>query len=141
MLRRAIVEEHVGRAAGRARDAERDPRAVERRQAEPSRGDDIGTSERLDQIGQPVGIHTHVGIRIRHDVAGRGSEAGVARGAQAAMLEIDHAARRVLPRDRARSVTRAIVHDNDFEIRVGQSFQRGEALVECLGGVVGADDD
>ena len=141
VLRRAIVEEHVGRAAGGARDAVRDPRAVERRQAEPSRGDDIGTGERLDQIGQPVGIHPHVGIRIRHDVAGRGSEAGVACGAQAAMLEIDHAARRVLPRDSARAVTRAIVHDNDFEIRVGQPFQRGEALVERLGSVVGADDD
>ena len=141
VLGRAIVEEHVGRAAGGARNAVREPRAVERRQAEPARGDDLGTGERLDQIGQPVGIHSHVGVRIRHDLSGRGSEAGVACDAQAGMIDIDHAARRVLPRDRARAVARAIVHDNDFEIRVGQPLQRREALVKRLGSVVGADDD
>jgi hypothetical protein len=92
MLRGPIVEEHVGRAAGSPRDAVRDPRTIGRRQAEPSGGDHIGCGERLDQIRQPVGIHPHVGVGIRDDVAGRSGEAGITRRAQAGMIEIDHPA-------------------------------------------------
>ena len=41
VLRRAIVEQHVGGPTGRARHALRQPRIVERGKAEPSCGDDF----------------------------------------------------------------------------------------------------
>ena len=56
------------------------------------------------------------------------------------MSEINHSERRVPPRNIGRAVAGTVVHDNDFEVRIGQLFERREALVERIGSVVRADD-
>ena len=44
-------------------------------------------------------------------------------------------------RDLARAIARAVVDEDDFEVGIGQPLERGEAVLERVGRVVGADDD
>ena len=81
----AIVEQHVRRSAGRARDALRHRRIVGRHDVRSAGADDVRGEERLDEERQPVAIDARVGVRVRDDLAGRLGEADVARGAQAAV--------------------------------------------------------
>ena len=68
----AIVEQHVRRTAGRARDALRDRRVVG---AAPRSGPPEPTTseceERLDEKRQPVAIDARVGVGVGDDLAGR----------------------------------------------------------------------
>ena len=50
----AIVEQHVGGAAGGPGHALRHPRVVDRHDVGPAHGHDVGMEERLHQVGQPV---------------------------------------------------------------------------------------
>ncbi len=94
---------------------------------------------RLHQIGEPVGIDAHVGVGVGDDLAGGLGQADVARRAQAAVGDVDDAHARVAPRAGAGVVARAVVDDDDLEARVGERAERREAVVDGVGGVVGAD--
>ena len=81
----AIVEQHVRRAARRARDALRHRRIVGRHDVRAAGADDVGGEERLDEKREPVAIDARVGVGVGDDLAGRLGQADVARGAQAAV--------------------------------------------------------
>ena len=78
----AIVEQHVRRAARRARDALRDGRIVGGHDVRPARADDIRGQERLDEKREPVAIDARVGVGVGDDLARRFGQSDVARGAQ-----------------------------------------------------------
>ena len=102
----AIVEQHVRRPARRARDALRHRRIVGRHDVRTAGADDVGGEERLDEIRQPVAIDARVGVGVGDDVAGRVGETDVARGAQAAVRNVDDADARMAC-GRSRSCDRA----------------------------------
>ena len=87
----AVVEQHVRRPAGRARDALRDRRIVGRHDVRSARADDVGGQERLDEKRQPVAIDARVGVGVGDDLAGRFGESDVARGAQPGVRRVDDA--------------------------------------------------
>ncbi len=67
--------------------------------------------------------------------------ADVARVAQAHVLLLDVDDARVLRGDLLRVVGRSVVHEDDLVVRIIDLHERGEAVVERAGAVVGADDD
>ncbi len=93
----AVVEQHVGRTARRARHALGHPRIVGRHHVGAARSGHGRMEERLHQIGQPVGIDPHVGVGVGHDLAGGVRQPHVARGRQAAVGDGDHAHAREAP--------------------------------------------
>ena len=136
----AIVEQDVRRPARRARDALRHRRIVGRHDVRPARSDDVGVEERLDEKRQPVAIDARIGVGVRDDLSGRFREADVARGAQAAVRNVDHANAGVALADLPGAILGTVVDEDDLEIGVGQLLQRDEAVLERIGGVVSADD-
>ena len=137
----AIVEQHVRRTARRARHALRHPRVVGRHDVRTAGADERRREHRLHQIGQPVGIDAHVGVGVGDDLAGGLGQTEVARGAEAAVRNVDDADAGVAPRAGAGVVARAVVDDDDLEVGVGERAERREAVVDRVGGVVGADHD
>ena len=81
----AIVEQHVRWTAWRPSHALRDRAVVGRADIRTARADDVGRDEWLDQYASHIGSTPHVGVGIRHDVAGRVRQADVARVAQTAV--------------------------------------------------------
>ena len=106
-----------------------------------ARADHVGVEKRLHEERQPVAIDACVGVRVGHDLAGGFSQADVARGAQAAVRDVDDAHAAVGVPDLARAVLRAVVDQNDFVVGVRELLERREAFVDRVGGVVRADDD
>ena len=65
----AIVEQHLRRSAGRARDALRHQRIVWRHHVRTAGADHVGGQERLHEIGEPVRIDAHVRVGVGDDLA------------------------------------------------------------------------
>ena len=116
----AIVEQHVRRSAGRARDALRHRRIVGGHDVRSAGADDVGGEERLDEKRQPVAIDARVGVGVRDDLAGRFRQADVARGAQSAVRGVDDADARMAVRDLARAIPRAVVDEDDLVVGIRQ---------------------
>ena len=99
----AIVEQHVRRAAGRARDALRHRRIVGGHDVRSAGADDVRGEERLDEERQPVAIDARVGVGVGDDLAGglrRGRRCARRSGRRSAMsIDADARMRR---RDLAR---------------------------------------
>ncbi len=135
----AIVEQHVGRAAGGASDGLRDPGVVGRRDVGPAGPRHGAVQHRLHQIREPVGVDAHVGVGVGHDLAGGVGDADVASRGETAVGNADQPHGRVASRDRGGVIARAVVDDDHLEVGIGQRLQRAQAAVDGVAGVVGAD--
>ena len=139
MLGGAVVEQYVGRRAGRARDALRHPGIVLRHDVGSARADRVGLQERLHEVDQPGGIDANVGVGVGDD--GAGGTSAALRPAQSAVRGIDDGHTGVTPGDFAGRVGRAVVDDDDLVVGVIQLRDRAQTLVEGLGGVAGTDQN
>ena len=131
----------MGRATWRPSHALRDPRVIRRHDIRSAGRDDVRVEKRLHEIGEPVRIDADIGIGVGDDGACRGREADVARDAQAVVRRRNQSNERIAPRDRLRCIFRSIVDDDDFVVGVSQLVERRQTVVECVRGVVRADDD
>ena len=137
----AVVEQHVRRSPGGARDALRHRGIVVGYDIGSARADDVRGEEGPDEIRQPVAIDADVRVGVRDDLAAGPGETAVARGAEPPVRCLDEAHLRMPARDLSRAVLRPVVDEDDLVIGIHQPLQRGEAVFERVGGVVRAHDD
>src|SRR5687768_15321030 len=140
VLGQRVGQKHVDRSPGCVRHAIGN-RAIPRwRNVGPPYADMAGGEKGVSEVLQPVLIRICVIIDVRDDLSRGLLPARVARRAQAAVpgAEQTHA---VLARDPGRRVCRAIVHDDDFEIRIIDALQCLEGVSYRARTVVAAYDD
>src|SRR5262245_36858137 len=95
-----------------------------------------------DEVAQPVGVGIRVRVNVSHDLPGRGLCPYVSRYRESrVLLRDDGYPIAVLLGDREALVGRAVIHVNDFEVRVAQGLQGRERLIKRARAVIVADDD
>ena len=136
-----------------ARAARHDPdRPPLRVHVAPARDRDVDGGVRAERVDHPrgeVGVPTVVGVEEGHELARGERERGVARrrGAGLGLTAHDHAPplARPLARQRvedvARSVSRAVVHGDELDPRMGLREGRAHGLGDVGGHVVRRHDD
>ena len=131
----------MSRPTGRRRDARFDQASGWWWNVRTAGGADAVAFEREGQVGQPVFVGGGVIVEECEDFAGGFTRPVVACGAQAAMVnaEVSHVAE--FGGGLGDGVSRAIVDDQDFEVRINQPLERGEGGAERARAVVSADDD
>ena len=89
MLGDPIIEEHVTRSARGTRDTLGEPWIIRRDHIGSARTGNPRGEERLDQVGQPFGLYTNIGVGIRDDLSAGVGEADITGSAQTAVLHLD----------------------------------------------------
>ena len=125
VLSDAIVEQHVRRSPGRARDALGHGRIVVGDHVRATRPDDVRGQEGLNEVGEPVAVDTRVRVGVGDNLAGGRRQPHIAGGAQPGVRYLDDPDTRMLARDVAGGVRRAVVDENHLVVGVRQPIERG----------------
>ncbi len=110
-----VVEQHMRRPPRGPRDALGEPVVVRGHAIRAADGHRIAAKKRLNEIVQPVGLDSNVGVDIGHDLAGRGARPDVARNAQTAARNANQPNVRKAAGDFRRRIRRAVVDDDGFD--------------------------
>ncbi len=112
-----------------------------RREIGSSHASHLRTVEAEREIVRPLHTWISVTIEIGNHIAVGLADPFVASRPEAGMGHGYHARPRVPPSDRRRRVGRAVIDDNDLELRIVEDTRVPEALVDGVLRVVRADDD
>src|SRR5437762_4002653 len=134
-----IAEQDMNGAARGARDAFGYPTVARRRDVRSTDADMRRAQKPVREIRQPVRIGVRVIVDVRDDLAPGCMKAGVPRAGEAAILGLDQPAV-VSARDSGGGVRRAVIHDDDLVVGIGQPLQCLEAIADRAGAVIRADD-
>src|SRR5207237_3421138 len=134
-----IAQQDMNRAAWGARDALRRTAVTGGRDVRSAHADIRGAQKSVRKIRQPLRIGVRVIVDVRDDLAAGCTETGVPRTRETTVLGLDKPAV-VSARDGGGRVRRAVIHNDDLVVGVGQPVQRLEAIADRPGTVVRADD-
>ena len=90
------------------------------------------------RVGQPIRVYPHIRVGVGDDLAGRGSESGIARRAQAAVWQVDDTDAGIPSCDVPGCIARPIVDDNDLQVGVGQLVERRQTVGDGVRRVIRA---
>ena len=136
----AVADHHVGRTAGGNHDRRGHQRIIGRQEVVPADADEFAVEQIADQVAQPILVRPTVGVGKRDDLAGRRRDPGVPGHREAAIFLSEGAGFGELLQDDRGVVGRAVVHDNDFVVRVVKAAKGFQAGLESAAAVVGGHD-
>ena len=134
-----IAEQDMNRSARGARDAFRRTPVTRGRDVRSTHANMCRAQKSVREICEPVRIGVGVIVDVRDDLAPGCPEAGVPRAGEAAVLGLDQPAV-VSARDGGGGIRRAVIHNDDLVVGVGQPLQGLEAIADGARAVVRADD-
>ena len=140
VLRHDIGEQYMARPSGSCSHTGLHPVFRRWRNVWSAHSGEVSAQECANKIVKPVWVCHAVAVRVNNDIPRRFIAANISGEAQAFVFLADVFNPRMPCRDFLRVIFGAVVHEDDFVVWIIDVLERGQASLERLAAIVGADD-